>query len=116
MKAIQKLKVPTCVQQLRWFIGIIKYYQDIWPQHSHILAPLTALISGKVKWKWTNEHQTAFDEMKRVITRETLLAYPNFNKPFDIHMDASLQQLGACISQDGHSIAFYSQKLNLAQA
>ena len=49
------------------------------------------------------------------MTRETLLAYPNFKLPFDIHTDASLTQLGACISQDGKPIAFYSQKLNPAQ-
>ena len=96
-------------------MGMIKYYRDIWPQRSHLLTPLTALTSAKVKWKWIDEHQKAFDEMKRIITRETLLAYPNFNKPFDIHTDASLLQLGACISQDGRPIAFYSRKLNPAQ-
>ena len=53
--------------------------------------------------------------MKQVMTRETLLAYPNFSEPFDIHTDASLLQLGACISQDGKPIAFYSRKLNPAQ-
>jgi cleavage and polyadenylation specificity factor subunit 1 len=53
--------------------------------------------------------------MKRVITRETLLAYPNFSEIFDIHTDASLYQLGACISQNGKPIAFYSRKLNPAQ-
>ena len=81
----------------------------------HILAPLTALTSAKVKWNWTAEHQTAFDEMKQVMTRETLLAYPDFKQPFDIHTDASLSQLGACISQNGKPIAFYSCKLNPAQ-
>ena len=94
---------------------MINYYQDIWPQRSHILAPLTALTSAKVKWNWTDEHQTAFDEMKQVMTRETLLAYLDFKQPFDIHTDASLSQLGTCISQDGHPIAFYSCKLNPAQ-
>ena len=53
--------------------------------------------------------------MKKVIMKETLLAYPNFSKPFDIHTDASDVQLGACISQDGKPIAFYSRKLNPAQ-
>src|SRR6476661_507379 len=53
--------------------------------------------------------------MKRVITRETLLAYPDFKEVFEIHTDASLYQLGACISQNGKPIAFYSCKLNLAQ-
>src|SRR6476660_2398506 len=53
--------------------------------------------------------------MKHVITRKPHLAYPDFNKPFDIHTDASLYQLGACISQNGRPIAFYSRKLNPAQ-
>lgn len=53
--------------------------------------------------------------MKWVITRETLLSYPNFSEPFDIHMDASLHQLCTCISQNGKPIAFYSCKLNPAQ-
>src|SRR5688500_16971174 len=54
--------------------------------------------------------------MKWSLTQETLLAYPYFSEPFDIHTDASLYQLGACISQNGKPIAFYSQKLNPAQA
>ena len=47
--------------------------------------------------------------------RETLLAYPDFNEVFEIHTDASLYQLRACISQKGKPIAFYSRKLNPAQ-
>ena len=89
------------MKQLQGFIGMINYYRDIWPQRSHLLALLTSLTSAKVKWNWTEEHQKAFDKIKRVITRETLLTYPDFNKPFDIHTDASLYQLGACISQNG---------------
>ena len=46
---------------------------------------------------------------------EALLSYPNFNKPFDIHTNASNHQLGAVISQNKKTIAFYSRKLNPAQ-
>ncbi len=53
--------------------------------------------------------------MKNIIAKETLLAYPDFNKPFDIHTDASHTQLGAVVSQDNKPIAFYSRKLNPAQ-
>jgi len=52
---------------------------------------------------------------KRVIAKETLLAYPNFNKPFQIHTNASHYQLGAVVSQVGKPIAFYSRKLNPGQ-
>ena len=44
-----------------------------------------------------------------------LLAYPNFGEGFEIHTDARLFQLGACILQNGKPIAFYSRKLNPAQ-
>ena len=53
--------------------------------------------------------------MKRTVSRETLLAYPNFNETFEIHRDASNQQLGAVISQNNQPVAFYSRKLNSAQ-
>src|SRR5687768_15749206 len=115
VEAILKLAPPTKRKELRKFIGMINYYRDIWPQRAHLLTPLTALTSEKVEFIWTEEHQRAFDEMKRAISRETLFAYPNFNEVFEIHTDASLYQLGTCISQNGKPIAFYSGKLNPAQ-
>ena len=50
-----------------------------------------------------------------MIEREVLLAYPDFNAPFEIHNDASKLQIGAVISQKGKPIAFYSQKMNIPQ-
>ena len=82
----------------------------MWPQRSHLLALLTpAMTSAKVKWKWTSEHQESFDEMKALMAREKLVALPNFTKGFEIHTDASRLQLGACISQGGKPVAFYSR-------
>jgi RNase H-like domain found in reverse transcriptase len=52
---------------------------------------------------------------EKLIAKETLLTYPNFNKTFEIHTDASKVRLGACISQEGRPVAFYSRKLNPAQ-
>ena len=75
---------------------------------SEILAPLTALTSIKVKWKWSDLAQNVFDTMERIMARETILAYPNFDKPFEIHTDASAYQLGK-------PIAFYSRKLTPTQ-
>jgi hypothetical protein len=79
------------------------------------LAPLAKLTSKTVKWHWGPEEQKAFDQMKKVISREVLLAYPDFNQKFVIHTDASHYQLGAVISQNGKPIAFYSRKLKPEQ-
>jgi hypothetical protein len=44
-----------------------------------------------------------------------MLIFPDFNKVFEIHTDASDYQLGSVISQDQKPIAFYSKKLTAAQ-
>lgn len=115
VEAITRIATPTTKKQLRSFIGMVNYYRDMWPKRSHFLAPLAALTSSKAKWNWTAECQKAFDEMKLLIAKETLVTYPDFTLPFEIHTDASLLQLGACISQGGRPVAFYSRKLNPAQ-
>jgi hypothetical protein len=43
----------------------------MWPLRSHLLAaPLSSLTSAKVKWKWTPEHQEAFEKMKALIAKK----------------------------------------------
>ena len=48
------------------------------------------------------------------MTQETLLAFPDYTKPFQIHTDAS-KYLGAVIQQDGKPLAFFSRKLTKTQ-
>ena len=94
---------------------MVNYYRDMWIHRSEILAPLTRLSSNKVPFQWTDVEQTAFETIKTIVGREVLLSYPDFSKPFHIHMDASKTQLGSVISQDKKPIAFYSRKLQPAQ-
>jgi RNase H-like domain found in reverse transcriptase/Reverse transcriptase (RNA-dependent DNA polymerase) len=108
VKAILAIDTPRNHRELRSFIGIINYYRDMWVKRSHVLAPLVTLTSNKKKWDWGPQQDTAFNMAKKIIAREVMLAYPNFNEPFEIHMDASHYQLGAVISQKGKPIAFYS--------
>ena len=115
VKAITNLATPQTRKELRQFIGLVNYYRDLWPRRSETLAPLAKLTSIKEKWKWTDECQEAFENMKKIVAKEVLLAYPDFSKAFEIHTDASKTQLGAVIAQDNKPIAFYSRKLNPAQ-
>ena len=113
--AITKIDAPKNKKELRRFIGLVNYYRDMWVRRSHVLAPLASLTSKTTKWKWGPKEQEAFDTMKKIIAKETLLAYPDFNDEFVIHTDASHTQLGAVISQKGKPIAFYSRKLKPEQ-
>jgi hypothetical protein len=69
-------------------------------------AAWTKLLSKTQKFVWEKEQQHAFEIIKKVISKETLLVYPNFNEPFQIHTDASHQKMGAVISQKGNANSF----------
>ena len=91
---------PKTQKQVSAFIGLVNYYRGVWAKRSHLLHPLTALTSNKVKFKCTYIEQEAFDEIKRIVSRNTLLEYPYLNKSFGIHTDASDYQLGSVSIQD----------------
>ena len=115
VQAIMNISEPKTRRELRSFLGVINYYRDMWGRRSHVLAPLARLTSKKEKFVFQPKEKAAFAMCKRIISKEAMLAYPDFSKPFVIHTDASHYQLGAVISQDGKPIAFYSRKLNAAQ-
>ncbi len=107
---------------------MVQYYRDMWARRSEMLAPLTDLVgefretkttkineTKKKPWRWDPTHQQAFDNVKAAIAKETVLAYWDFLKPFEIHTDASSMQVGAVITQDNRPIAFFSRKLSKTQ-
>ena len=55
---------PTSQKEVPNFIGLVKYYCDMWERRSHMLVPLTKITSSKVKYKWTKTEQDAFEEIK----------------------------------------------------
>jgi hypothetical protein len=107
---------------------MVQYYKNMWQKCSEMLAPLTNLVGecGETKttkknktkkkpWRWESIHQQAFDNVKATITKEVVLGYPDFTKPFEIYTDASRMQLGSVINQGNRPIAFFSRKLSVTQ-
>ncbi len=72
-------------------------------------------LTKKKPWPWDPIHQQAFDNVKAAIAKETVLAYPDFSKPFEIYTDASSTQLGAVITPENRPIAFFSRKFSKMQ-
>jgi hypothetical protein len=111
--AILHIDCPCNATELRMFIGCVNHYHDMWPSRAHVLKLLTdqSGLKKKTPIKWTGEMLQAFDKLHLLIAANALAAYPDHNKQFDIHTDASDFQLGACIIQDGRPVAYFSRKL-----
>ena len=73
------------------------------------------MTSIQAKWNWSKECRKAFNTIIKLVSGESQLSYPNFNKPFVIHRASSKLQLGAVNSQDDKTMVVYSRKLNSAQ-
>ena len=113
------MQAPKSQRQIRRFIGGINFYRKMWKKRSHILSPITKLTGNK-KFKWGEEQEKAFNNIKAVMIQETMLAYPNFNETFYIYTDASDYQMGAMVCQKNDvgeyvPILFHSRKLNQHQ-
>jgi len=69
---------------------------------------------------WANEQEERFQDLKGRLTKAPILKYPNFEKPFIIRTDASLEGIGGVLIQKNeneneHSIHYVSRTLQPAE-
>ena len=82
--------------ELRSFLGLVNYYRRFIKSYSAIAAPLMDLLKKNRVWDWSSKCQGAFEALKRAVTEEPILALSDFNKPYEVHTDASASRLERC--------------------
>ncbi|KAL0331235.1 UNVERIFIED_CONTAM: Retrovirus-related Pol polyprotein from transposon [Sesamum angustifolium] len=110
-------KVSKCsfAQESISFLGHIVERDTFCERLLEIARPLTDLLKKTETWDWTPQCQVAFDNLKRAIVTDPVLALPDMSKPFTGETDASDFALGGVLMQDGHPVAFESRKLKDAE-
>lgn len=123
-EAISKIPPPTTLKELRSFLGLSGYYRRFVRDYAKLAKPLTSLLRGEegrvsknksagIRINLDSEAITAFDKIKStLVSRDIMLAYPNFDRDFDLTTDASNFAIGAVLSQDDRPIMFISRTLN----
>ncbi len=126
--AVKSWAKPTTEKELRSFLGMAGYYRRFVKDFSKIARPLHELTSGgkkstkkkKVKRisipeSWTKECDDAFETLKQKLTSSPVLGYPDFKREFIVETDASMDGLGAVLSQQQENgkvvIAYASRTL-----
>ncbi|RVW59633.1 Transposon Ty3-G Gag-Pol polyprotein [Vitis vinifera] len=85
VKAIQEWDPPTKVPQLRSFLSLVNYYRRFIKGYSGRAAPLTDLLKKNKAWEWDERCQHAFENLKKAVTEEPVLALPDHTKVFELN-------------------------------
>ena len=97
--AILTQPAPTNIDELRRFLGLASYYRTLVPNFAELADPLCRLLRKDSVWCWNEEQNNAFNRIKVELCSERVIAYPDLNKPYIIHSDASDYAVGAVLSQ-----------------
>jgi len=80
-------------------------------EFSTIVGPFNEIVKKDVVFKWGQEQANDFETLKDKLTKAPILTLPYFAKTFEIECDASNIGIGAIFLQEGHPIAYFSEKL-----
>ena len=81
VKMVKEWKTPTKLKEVKSFLGFTNFYRQFIKNFSHTAKPLNKL-KGKKEWKWGEEQQKAFDELKNKITSQPVLTLPKREEKF----------------------------------
>lgn len=124
VEAVQALKQekPSTVREVRKLMGFLSYYRPYIQDFSRAAKPLYELLAkpksehkqrGKGKEchrksaqlppshpiQWMTVHKETLDKIVNQLTNPPIMAYPDLEKPFVLHVDASEDGLGAVLYQ-----------------
>jgi hypothetical protein len=115
--AILNFPNPTDKKQLRQFLGIIGYYRRYIPNMAEICAPLTNMLRKNASFQWDDTATESFMHLKSLLASKPILTPPDFNRPFQIFVDASQNSIGGILGQldfEGifRPVCYMSRRLN----
>ena len=87
--AVQGVPTPTCVSDVRRFLGMVNQLNKFTPNLAEKTKPLCDLLVKKNQWVWGERQQQAFDEVKQSLATTPVLALFDPRRPTTVSADAS---------------------------
>uniref|UniRef100_A0A803SPZ4 Gypsy retrotransposon integrase-like protein 1 n=1 Tax=Anolis carolinensis TaxID=28377 RepID=A0A803SPZ4_ANOCA len=115
VSAVLEWRAPTNKKEVQRFLGFANYYRKFIPDFACWTDPITSCIRGKRPFRWTEQAEKGFQQLKRLFTTQPILQHPDPNTPFVVQADASDVAVGAVLMQPVgehlHPCAYYSRQL-----
>lgn len=99
LEAIQQLKPPRNVREVRRFIGMCGFYRKFVPSFSRVATLITNLMKSRESFKWIDKCQEYFDALKGKLMSVPVLISYQLDLSLILAKDASDECVGAVIHQ-----------------
>src|SRR5205085_3414857 len=96
---VREFPIRTNLRQLRGFIGLASYYRRFIKSFVTIAKPLHKLLEKGVRYEWGTQQEQAFHDLKTHLISAPIIRYPDYERTFYLHTDASGIGLGAVLAQ-----------------
>jgi len=90
--------IPKMVRDVRKFLGLTNYYRQFIKNFATLAKLLNTLTRKDEKWKWEEDQQKAFEQLKGIFTTRPSLVASNLDKEFRVEADASNFATGGVLS------------------
>ncbi|SJL08520.1 uncharacterized protein ARMOST_11884 [Armillaria ostoyae] len=118
LAGIAEWPTPTKKKELQSFLGFTNFYRKFIKNYSKVVRALTQL-TGNAEWTWGAAQNQAFQQLKKQMAEDVILAIPNRTGRFRVEADASNGAIGAVLSQEQEGrwrpIAFMSKALTATE-
>ena len=114
VRVIREWLEPKSITETHSFHGLASFYRRFIRGLSTIMDPITKCLKNE-EFQWSNAANQTFKEIKFKMTAAPILRYSDFTKVFEVACYTSGVGIGGVLSQEGHPIVFFSEKLNDAK-
>lgn len=115
METVEKFPIPRDKKQLKSFLGVCRWLAQYVPDLEKHLHLLQTMVKHNADFKWSAEHQAAFEESKEAIRNRLSVNLPDYSETaqlFKVVTDASDWGFGAILIQGDRLLSCYSHAWN----
>ncbi|MCO5567517.1 hypothetical protein L7F22_021211 [Adiantum nelumboides] len=111
VEAVVKWHISQSVSEVRGFLGFTVWCRIFIQDYALISKPLTELTQIDKTFIWTEKRDFVFNELKNLLAKSFILKLLDFEKTFEVIVNACAKGVEGILRQEKHPIAYKSRQL-----